>query len=197
MYFFDKNEAYKNKIFLIDETGASYTYSQVWQIGDTITARIPERSLALLLAGNDVSSVAAYLTLLRRRCPVILMGKNSDQAVIDRMKETYRPAFVIAAGACEDQKEEPAKMDSKLGLLLSTSGSTGAQKLVRLSYDNLQANCDSITEYLELTEEERPITTLPMEYTYGLSVIHSHVAVGASIILTDRTFSTQSSGNWW
>jgi acyl-coenzyme A synthetase/AMP-(fatty) acid ligase len=74
-----------------------------------------------------------------------------------------------------------------LGLLLSTSGSTGDRKLVRLSYTNIQANCDSIVEYLGLTKEERPITTLPMEYTYGLSVIHSHVAVGATIILTNRT----------
>ena len=188
MYFFDKNEAYKNRVFLIDESGAAHTYGQVWQIGDTITAKIPGRSLCLLLAGNDVSSVSSYMALLRKRCPVILMGKNADEAVIKRMKETYRPAFVIAAGASEDQKEEPAAMDRNLGLLLSTSGSTGAQKLVRLSYDNLQANCDSITEYLELTEEERPITTLPIEYTYGLSVIHSHAAVGASIILTDRTF---------
>ena len=188
MYFFDKNEAFKNKVFLIDEDGRTYTYGQVWQIGDTITAGIPDRSLCLLLTGNDVSSVSAYMALLRKSCPVILMGKKADQEVIRRMKESYRPAFVIAEGACEDQKEEPAEMYSKLGLLLSTSGSTGAQKLVRLSRDNLQANCDSITEYLGLTEKERPITTLPMEYTYGLSVIHSHAAVGASIILTDRTF---------
>ena len=56
-----------------------------------------------------------------------------------------------------------------------------------MSYTNIQSNCDSIVEYLGLTKEERPITTLPMEYTYGLSVIHSHVAVGATIILTNRT----------
>lgn len=188
MYFFDKNEAYKNRIFLIDESGTAYTYGQVWQIGDTITAKIPRRSLCLLLVGNDVSSVSSYFALLRKACPVILMGKNTEESLIRRMKQTYRPAFVIAGGTSEDQKGAPAELYSNLGLLLSTSGSTGAQKLVRLSYDNLQANCDSIVEYLELTEQERPITTLPMEYTYGLSVIHSHAAVGASIILTDRAF---------
>ncbi len=74
-----------------------------------------------------------------------------------------------------------------LALLLTTSGSTGSPKLVRQSYENLVANTASIIEaYLNITEQERPITTLPMEYTYGLSVINSHLAAGASLLLTSR-----------
>ena len=191
MYFFEKNESFKNRIFCIDEGGASYTYSQVWEIGDTMTAKMPARSLVLLLVANDVKSVACYLSLLRRRCPVILMGRNTDPELVDRMQRTYQPDFLVSGGDVQDLRKKegaPAEIFRDLGLLLSTSGSTGAQKLVRLSYDNLQANCDSIVEYLELNENERPITTLPMEYTYGLSVIHSHAAVGASIILTDLSF---------
>lgn len=188
MYFFDKNQSFKNHIFLIDESGASHTYGQVWEIGDTITAEIPERSLVLLLAGNDVPSVAAYLALLRKRCPVILMGRHTEESLIRRMQETYGPAFTVDQGQVKACPAKEGKLSSSLALLLSTSGSTGAQKLVRLSYENLQANCESIADYLQLTSGERPVTTLPMEYTYGLSVIHSHAAVGASIILTDRTF---------
>ena len=188
MYFFEKNESYKNHIFCIDENGRTYTYGQVWEIGDTALAKIPRRSLCLLLAGNDVASVGSYLALLRKRCPVILMGRTTEPELIERMKETYRPAFVLDENGVKPFSEEPVKIHPDLGLLLSTSGSTGAQKLVRLSYDNLQANCASIVEYLSLDADERPVTTLPMEYTYGLSVIHSHAAVGASIILTDRTF---------
>ena len=126
----------------------------------------------MLECSNDAESLARYLALLRRRCPVILIGKTLD----DEAKAALRDAY---EGDCETSPE--------LGLLLSTSGSTGDRKLVRLSYTNIQANCDSIVEYLGLTKEERPITTLPMEYTYGLSVIPSHVAVGATIILTNRT----------
>jgi len=74
-----------------------------------------------------------------------------------------------------------------LALLLTTSGSTGSPKLVRQSYKNILANTQSIVEYLELADNERPITTLPMNYTYGLSIINSHLYVGASIILTNKT----------
>lgn len=83
------------------------------------------------------------------------------------------------------QAEEPLNKD--LALLLTTSGSTGSPKLVRLSYKNLSSNAASIASYLELSRSERPITTLPMNYTYGLSVLNSHVLAGATLLLTDRT----------
>lgn len=69
-----------------------------------------------------------------------------------------------------------------LALLLTTSGSTGSPKFVRQSYRNIQANTDSIVKYLNLDDRERAITSLPMNYTFGLSVINSHLAVGASLI---------------
>lgn len=72
-------------------------------------------------------------------------------------------------------------MNPSLALLLTTSGSTGSPKLVRQSYQNLQANAESIDTYLELTNQSRPVTTLPMHYTFGLSIINSHLNVGATI----------------
>ena len=72
-----------------------------------------------------------------------------------------------------------------LALLLTTSGSTGSPKLVRLTLRNLAANAESIAQYLQLTPQERPITSLPMSYSYGLSVINSHLQVGATIVFTE------------
>ncbi len=73
-----------------------------------------------------------------------------------------------------------------LALLLTTSGSTGSPKLVRLSADNLLSNARAIDEYLGITADERPITSLPMYYSYGLSIINSHLIKGATILLTDK-----------
>lgn len=85
----------------------------------------------------------------------------------------------------ERQSGEP--LHAELALLLTTSGSTGSPKLVRLSYKNLSSNAASIASYLELSRSERPVTTLPMNYTYGLSVINSHALAGATVLLTDKT----------
>ena len=174
--FFDRNEQFKNNTSCICDDGSVYTYEQLWNLGDELIGKSDGRKLVLLQVSNDVESLAAYLAHLRAGNPVILMSRDADSSIVEGMKDTYH---------LSDDSAENIYPD--LALLLSTSGSTGAQKLVRLSYENIQANCSSIVEYLGLTCDERPITTLPMEYTYGLSVLHSHLAVGATIILTNRT----------
>ncbi len=70
---------------------------------------------------------------------------------------------------------------------MSTSGSTGCPKLVGLSRRNLVANAVAIAEYLEIHGTDSAATTLPMSYCYGLSVIHSHLLVGAALILTEQS----------
>ena len=75
----------------------------------------------------------------------------------------------------------------ELRLLLSTSGSTGSPKLVRLSSTNLQSNAAAIADYLELAGSDRAVTSLPLAYSYGLSVLHSYLEVGASVVLTQRS----------
>ncbi|MBW2462334.1 MAG: acyl--CoA ligase [Deltaproteobacteria bacterium] len=64
-----------------------------------------------------------------------------------------------------------------------TSGTTGAKKGVVLTHENLRTNTDSIVEYLELTNEDRVGLVLPFYYVYGGSVLHTHVAVGASLAM--------------
>lgn len=70
-----------------------------------------------------------------------------------------------------------------LALVLTTSGSTGQGKAVRLSARAVEANAAAIAEYLGLTAAERAALVLPLHYSYGLSVLHSHLAVGASVWL--------------
>ena len=133
---------------------------------------------------------------------------NRKQADIDEKKET---SVHTAAGmeavhetdragiVCLEQEEyqlyetgaEPCEMYPDLALLLATSGSTGSPKLVRLSRQNLESNAVSIMEYLHLTEWERPITSLPMQYTYGLSILNSHFQAGACVLLTTRSVVQQ------
>ncbi|MFM6849145.1 MAG: AMP-binding protein, partial [Terrabacter sp.] len=91
-----------------------------------------------------------------------------------------------ADGEVQVHRDEPsAPLHPDLALLLSTSGSTGSPKLVRLSYDNLSANAEQIAEFLQIRETDCAATTLPLHYCYGLSVLHSHLASGAGIALTD------------
>ncbi|MHA7298133.1 AMP-binding protein [Pseudarthrobacter sp. MDT3-1] len=148
-----------------------------------------ERRLVALTAGNDVDSLVGYLAAMAAGHPLILLPADKP-AALESLVEAYDPDVILSSanGRTVLEERRPGTVHSlhpDLALLLSTSGSTGSPKLVRLSYENLQANAESIAEYLGITEYDRAMTTLPMSYCYGLSVINSHLLRGASLVLTD------------
>ena len=124
MYFFEKNENYKNRVFCIDESGTSYTYSQIWEIGDTLTAKMPPRSLVLLLVVNDVRSVACYLSLLRRRCPGRHLLREEHVGAPGTQKELA--AVHPRAGEIADDRPpvgvQPQDDDDAAGLIFAQEG---------------------------------------------------------------------------
>lgn len=73
--------------------------------------------------------------------------------------------------------------DDANAAIIYTSGTTGRPKGVTLSHKNLAANTDSILAYLALTAADRSLNVLPFYYSYGNSILHTHLAVGASIVL--------------
>jgi acyl-CoA synthetase (AMP-forming)/AMP-acid ligase II len=72
---------------------------------------------------------------------------------------------------------------SDLASIIYTSGTTGNPKGVTLSHGNLSANIDSILSYLQLRSDDSILNVLPFYYSYGNSILHTHLAIGASIIL--------------
>lgn len=148
------------------------------------------RRLVLLQGGNDLELVATYLAAREGRHPVMLSAPETSAALVDR----YRPDVVVSTSASGIELDvRRAGADSEhvlhpdLALLLSTSGSTGAPKLVRLSHANLAANAAAIAEFQHLAAGDRGITSLPLHYCYGLSVLNAHMAAGASVVLTDNS----------
>ena len=82
-------------------------------------------------------------------------------------------------------KDNFYSVNKDLILLLSTSGSTGSKKFVRISYENIYQNTKNIVNFLGINGSHRTITTMPPFYTYGLSVINTHLFTGASILVTN------------
>ncbi|KMO78522.1 AMP-binding protein [Mycolicibacterium chlorophenolicum] len=141
-----------------------------------------QRTLVLLEARNDLDALIHYLAALAAGHVVLPAPEGADA---DSLIATYRPGIVVDRHGVRRGDTGPHALHDDLALLMSTSGSTGSPKLVRLSHANLAANARAIAEYLEIRETDRAATTLPLSYCYGLSVIHSHLLVGAALILTD------------
>jgi acyl-CoA synthetase (AMP-forming)/AMP-acid ligase II len=153
-------------------------------------------------------SIVLYLACLEARRPVCLLAPDKSTPV-QRILETYRPGLMLfpadaAVPACVRNARpfpgssykmcefEPNELVTAphpdLALLLTTSGSTGTPKLVRLSLTNVLANARSIASYLDLKPGERSIQGLPMHYSYGLSLINSHLVSGGTVVLTPHSF---------
>lgn len=148
------------------------------------------RRLVALEVEAAVEPVVVLLGALAGGHPVLLLAPGAARgqpALIDR----YRPDVVCTAASgwrlSPEGREPRHELHRDLALLMSTSGSTGSPKLVRLSVENLEANARAIAEYLALTPEDRAITTLPLHYCYGLSVLTSHLVSGAGIVLSQAS----------
>ena len=205
MAFWNTLERFGERTALITETGEHITYSALLARADEIAGAAGSRCLAFLMCRNCAGAAAGYLGFLRRGVVPVLLAENLDKSMLEGLLASYRPAYFylpnekapdlpgVTAWQGESYTllrlpyEQDYKLPEELALLLTTSGSTGSPKLVRQSGRNIEANTRSIAEYLGILPEDRAITTLPMQYTYGLSILQSHLSVGAAVILTDKT----------
>ncbi|MDD6616718.1 MAG: AMP-binding protein [Lachnospiraceae bacterium] len=205
MSYFDELKKYKDKMALISEEGISLTYDELSREVEEIASLMQPRSLMFSFCTNTAGSVCGYLGALNRRVVPYLLDAHTNEVLVDSLIQVYQPAWLYLPQELKERYPEYETVREKFGyallrtgfstayplhedlaLLLGTSGSTGSPKLVRQSYRNIQSNAEAIAQYLELDDTERPVTTLPMNYTYGLSIINSHLLVGAAILLTTK-----------
>lgn len=171
-------------------TGQQVSYGELrGRVADFALRFDVGRGIVLIESNNALNAIIAYLASLHANCPALLV--NADAKVQqDQLLEQF-PVLYRYASASDELEVDPRHRDSdlhpELALLLSTSGSTGQQKLVRLSHTNLRSNAEAICTYLELTSQDRAPTGLPMAYSFGLSIINSHLHVGASLVVTDKS----------
>lgn len=71
----------------------------------------------------------------------------------------------------------------QLAAIIYTSGTTGQAKGVMLSENNLFYNTQAICKALPIDTNDKVLCVLPFYYSYGNSVLHTHIFKGATIVL--------------
>ncbi|MCG8915263.1 AMP-binding protein [Actinokineospora sp. PR83] len=194
---------------VVDDEGVVYSYERLHRLVSWFGGLLPtgRRSLVLVRTANRIESVIGFLGTIAAGHVVLPVDHSVDRQQVRRLVDAYRPDHVWSEDTAPDgapalgpyalvptgHRAEPEPHPA-LSAVLLTSGSTGSPKGVRLTKDNFLANAASIAGYLELEQGERAVTSLPMSYSYGLSVITSHLHAGATVLLTDR--SLVSRGFW-
>ena len=192
------------RVALVTEN-ENITYEQLQIESNDFVKKIGGRCLLFLLCKNMPAAIIAYIGCINNGIVPVMLDSGLDEGLLSRLVDIYHPDYVWKPAEAKTPADMELVFTSRgyslwktnqgpsfalhkdLALLMTTSGSTGSQKLVRLSYTNLLSNTESIIEYLDIDEKERAITSLPIHYVYGLSLINTHIYAGASLAVTDRT----------
>ncbi len=149
-----------------------------------------DRKLIFIAASHSIEMITYYLACLRSGHPVFLFSNENPEIILNIISH-YNPHVIINPDESDNpvvvRHTEKIELHEDLSLLLSTSGSTGTPKLVKLSKENINSNANSIATYLNIDNKDRVLAHLKLHYSYGLSILHSHLAVGASIFLTSSS----------
>jgi long-chain acyl-CoA synthetase len=178
----------------------------------------PAKALVAVDEPRTLTGVVAYLAALASGHAVMLVEDGSTDLWADLIA-AYQPELLVTPPGSDlaqlaertgfrapaggtlpawRQADGPGPADAihpDLAMLIRTSGSLGRPKTVRLSFGNLRANAVAIGEALSIRPADRALTSLPLDFSYGLSILNSHLAAGAATGLTCAAPSSEEF--WW
>lgn len=172
-------------------------YLGTWQAGGIVVGLNPESTSAELAATlGDCQPVAVVVEPKAQARLVRALDLEASPRVVystgDKPTEAAQPVPVASfAEACaglpgDCTRPRPPQLDA-IAQIIYTSGTTGRPKGVTLSHKNLAANCRSILDYLKLTPDDSVLVTLPFFYSYGNSLLFTHLAAGGRLVLAADT----------
>ena len=211
-YFFEhSNELEKHFVAGPKET-ISYRdlYDRSIKMAKYLNTAVGKNQNILLIASNSVFFIISYLAILKSGNVAVPLNPEIEQNNLDFIQDKCQSKLVVIPARLAtkmhfnnasilDEKalndiidKDPLKVDfskdtppDQLAEIIFTSGSTGEPKGVMISHKNLIANTGSIVDYLCLTDHDTMLVVLPFYYCYGLSLLHTHLRAGGSIVLNN------------
>ena len=207
-------QCFKDNVAFISDNNESCTYNEIIAFSKQQRKYFNKKNLILCLLNNSIDGILGYVGFLQNKQVPLMVNNNIGNDSLKKLIDKYEPDFLWASKRyqsvfssfdvihnnktfclLQNSKKNTSELHSDLCLLASTSGSTGSQKYVRQSYSNIKSNINSILSYLPISGRDHTITTLPCHYTFGASIIHSHLVVGSKIILTNHPISQKEFWN--
>ncbi len=204
--FFKRLSKYKKRTALINDK-KKVSYDEIVKNSKNFDKIIGENSVSLLIADNNINFIKGYIGFLSKKKNIsILIDESFNTDFFRKIVSLYRPNYIFLPLKFKKLFKEfktihkahdylilkthfskHAKLNFKNFLLLSTSGTTQNPKFVRLSSQNIETNTKNIIKYLKIKSNHKSITTMPLGYSYGLSILNSHLATGAQTVITKNT----------
>lgn len=208
-YFFEKTSTLE-KPFLggKEETSFSRLFEKSVSLAAWLEHEVGRNKHIILISANNLFFITSYLAIIKSGNICIPLDPSIEKENFNYINSLTKPALILLTRDIERKLSlhepgclfpdslpengekvslmpEPAFDSENCAEIIFTSGSTGKPKGVMISHKNLIANTGSIIEYLKLTMDDRMLVVLPFYYCYGLSLLHTHLRAGGSVILNN------------
>jgi len=208
-YFFE-NTSILEKLFLAGKEEITYKelYSSCLNLAGWIEKKVGQNKNIFILSVNNLFLLKAYLAIIKSGNICIPLDPSIEKENYRYISDLTKPELIFLTHDIErrlelnsdrsifpdtfpeNQDQENKEIDrdfdrERCAEIIFTSGSTGKPKGVMVSHKNLIANTGSIVEYLKLTQDDSMLVVLPFYYCYGLSLLHTHLRVGGSIVFNN------------
>lgn len=188
-----KLQQYQSRALIADDNG-TLSYADVLTQSQQLQSQLPtQRSVILVKCSNSAQTLVNYLAcLLGGHVPLLF---NRGEAQLEQaLLANFNPAVSLDEQHLEVRHDSTYQVADDIALLLPTSGSEGKPKVVMLSQQNLLSNTHAIIQVLPIQADDIAALPLPLAYCYALSVIHTHIWLGAQIFVSEHSLV---SGDYW
>lgn len=190
----------KNLSIIDAKTSSIYCFDDILLTLDDVF--IQGKNLVFLYLDSSINSLVNYATFFNSNSTLVLLSNNIENSLKENLENEYQPFAIFDENrnAIKDyalknlsnkyfettfylnELNKGGIINKNCKVLLSTSGTTGSPKFVKLSEYNLVQNAQSIIDYLPIQNNDSTPLNLPLHYSYGLSVFNSNAIAGGKII---------------
>jgi Acyl-CoA synthetases (AMP-forming)/AMP-acid ligases II len=196
----------KDSIAAIDSCGNFLKYGDILLFSKKMESLIPSRSLLFILTENNIGGINWIIGSINSGNVPLILNSHIEEELFLNLLSIYTPSYICVPSSMVNSfsydlvyeqygysllktNTDYYDLNIELSHLLPTSGSTGSPKLVRHKYENIEASALNISTFFDLKSSDRPLLVLPLYYTMGLSIVFSHLYVGATILITDLSMT--------
>lgn len=216
---FKSMEQSKDITFIKNEKGESVTYGDALEYCDRIKEIIPERCFVFIFTKNNIGGVLNYMACVKNRIVPFLIDAITNEKLVAHLMEAYKPRYIFIPTSLKDRYsdfkvmheeydylilrtnyDEKEDLYEDLCMCMTTSGSTGAEKVVRLSYNNIGENTQQEWDFFLKNQKSfgkhldrgdfRTLVSLPICYSFIILVINITVlgggVAGGTILITEK-----------
>jgi long-chain acyl-CoA synthetase len=198
MTLFEQALLNSNLLFIDDQSGNIFSLKELSALN---FAENNKKELVFAYVDNSIESISVFWSFMRGNYCIALLSPSITEHFKNELEQLYKPSIIYdktrneilkyEVKSCKDVNYFKSKEDfdinvhPKIKILISTSGTTGSPKFVKLSEENLLSNANSICEYLPINSIDVTPLNLPVFYSYGLSVLTSNSLRGGKIVCTN------------